>query len=76
MASQAASPTTPLERARHALDRILARPGVAGAMLASRDGLPVLHAGASFGNLETFSAMQATAPRTSAKNVRCMANPI
>ena len=56
-----APPLSAAERARVTLDDLLRRPGVLGALLVTRDGLPVMHAGASFGNVETFSAMQATA---------------
>jgi len=56
-----ASSTSAMDRARDALRSLHARDGVVGALLATRDGISLLHEGGSFGNVESFAAMQATA---------------
>lgn len=59
----AASPPQPgpRHRADAILDSILAEPGVEGAFLLSRDGLPVLSRCTAIASPETFAAMQAAA---------------
>lgn len=48
------------QKVKQRLDELAAQPGIVGAALVSRDGLPVLDASKRPINTETFSAMSAT----------------